>query len=226
MPASAGLYLHRRLPEELRGLAGLALDLRWTWHHGSDVLWRTIDEECWDATHNAWLVLNSVSGNDLIRLAADPDFIALLTEQLTAYDQFCNAATWFGEAYPDTLTNSVAYFCMEYGLAECLPLYSGGLGVLAGDTLKAASDLGVPLIAVGLLYQQGYFRQEINADGEQLEFYPYNDPTMLPLMPLRDDQEEWVRVAVELPGRSVRLRVWSALIGRCRPLSAVVAGQQ
>ncbi|MBS8239160.1 alpha-glucan family phosphorylase [Marinobacter lipolyticus] len=218
MPASAGLYLHRRLPEELRGLAGLALDLRWTWHHGSDVLWRTIDEECWDATHNAWLVLNSVSGNDLTRLAADPDFIALLTEQLAAYDQFCNAATWFGEAYPDTLTNSVAYFCMEYGMAECLPLYSGGLGVLAGDTLKASSDLGVPLIAVGLLYQQGYFRQEIDADGEQLEFYPYNDPTMLPLMPLRDDQEEWVRVAVELPGRSVRLRVWSALIGRCRLL--------
>ncbi|MGM0767640.1 MAG: alpha-glucan family phosphorylase [Pseudomonadota bacterium] len=218
MPASAGLYLHRKLPGELAGLASLALDLRWTWHHGSDVLWRTMDRECWDATHNAWLVLNSVSGKQLMRLAADPDFITLLAEQLAAYEEFCQSSTWFGQTYPDTLTGSVAYFCMEYGLTECLPLYSGGLGVLAGDTLKAASDLGVPVIAVGLLYQQGYFRQEINTDGEQLEFYPYNDPTMLPLMPLRDDQEQWVRVAVELPGRSVRLRVWAARVGRCRLL--------
>ncbi|MCG2580388.1 MAG: alpha-glucan family phosphorylase [Marinobacter sp.] len=218
MPAPAGLYLHWKLPGELTGLADLALDLRWTWHHGSDVLWRTIDNECWDATHNAWLVLNSVSGKQLLTLSEDPDFIALLTAQLAAYDEFCQSATWFGEAYPEALKGQVAYFCMEYGLAACLPLYSGGLGVLAGDALKAASDLGVPVIAVGLLYQQGYFRQEVNTDGEQVEFYPYNDPTMLPLMPLRDDQEEWVRVAVDLPGRSVRLRVWIARIGRCRLL--------
>lgn len=218
MPASAGLYLHRKLPGELAGLAELALDLRWTWHHGSDVLWRTIDQECWDATHNAWLVLNSVSGKHLDRLATDPAFTALLSRQLAAYDDFCQSPTWFGNTWPDALSGQVAYFCMEYGLAECLPLYSGGLGILAGDTLKAASDLGIPVIAVGLLYQQGYFRQEVNSDGEQLEFYPYNDPTMLRLMPLRDDQEEWVRIAVDLPGRSVRLRVWIARVGRCRLL--------
>ncbi|WP_417532205.1 alpha-glucan family phosphorylase [Marinobacter lipolyticus] len=218
MPAPAGLYLHWKLPGELTGLADLALDLRWTWHHGSDVLWRTIDHECWDATHNAWLVLNSVSGKQLLTLSEDAEFIALLTDQLAAYIEFCQSATWFGSTYPEALKGQVAYFCMEYGLAACLPLYSGGLGVLAGDALKAASDLGVPVIAVGLLYQQGYFRQEVNTDGEQVEFYPYNDPTMLPLMPLRDDQEDWVRVAVDLPGRSVRLRVWIARIGRCRLL--------
>lgn len=218
MPASAGLYLHRKLPGELTGLAELALDLRWTWHHGSDVLWRSIDQECWDATHNAWLVLNSVSGRQLDHLAEDPTFSELLSHQLAAYDAFCQSPTWFGDTWPDALAGQVAYFCMEYGLAECLPLYSGGLGILAGDTLKAASDLGIPVIAVGLLYQQGYFRQEVSADGEQLEFYPYNDPTMLPLMPLRDDQEEWVRIAVDLPGRSVRLRVWIGRIGRCRLL--------
>ncbi|MEQ9547673.1 MAG: alpha-glucan family phosphorylase [Marinobacter sp.] len=218
MAEPAGLYLHWKLPGELTGLADLALDIRWTWHHGSDVLWRTIDQECWDATHNAWFVLNSVPGKQLQTLASDPDFIALLTAQLAAYNEFHQSATWFGEAYPETLKGQVAYFCMEYGLAACLPLYSGGLGVLAGDSLKAASDLGVPVIAVGLLYQQGYFRQEINAEGEQVEFYPYNDPTMLPLVPLRDDQEEWVRVVVDLPGRSVRLRVWIARIGRCRLL--------
>ncbi|WP_297794370.1 alpha-glucan family phosphorylase [uncultured Marinobacter sp.] len=218
MPEPAGTYLHWKLPGELTGLADLALDLRWTWHHGSDVLWRTIDQECWDATHNAWLVLNSVPGKQLQTLASDPDFIALLKAQLAAYREFHQSATWLGESHREALKGQVAYFCMEYGLAACLPLYSGGLGVLAGDSLKAASDLGVPVIAVGLLYQQGYFRQEINTEGDQVEFYPYNDPTMLPLVPLRDEQEEWVRVAVDLPGRSVRLRVWIARIGRCRLL--------
>ena len=95
---------------------------------------------------------------------------------------------------------------MEFGLSEALPLYSGGLGILAGDHLKTASDLGVPVVGVGLLYQQGYFRQVIDARGAQMEFYPYNDPGQLPILPVRDAEGEWLRVEVELPGRRLRLR--------------------
>lgn len=211
-------YTPRSLPESLIGLFQLALDLRWTWHHGSDELWRALDNETWEATHNAWLVLNSVAGDTLEELAADPDFQKHYQEQIAAHNQFVNANTWYSDNCPGDLDGGVAYFCMEYGISEILPLYSGGLGVLAGDYIKAASDLGIPVTAVGLLYQQGYFRQAISTDGEQLELYPYNDPTMLPVSPLRDDDGEWVRVVVPFPGRAVRLRAWLAQVGRCRLL--------
>ncbi|KPQ01567.1 alpha-glucan family phosphorylase [Marinobacter sp. HL-58] len=211
-------YTPRSLPEPLKDLFTLALDLRWTWHHGSDELWRALDEDTWTATRNAWLVLNSVSGDRLAELAEDPAFQKRYQEQVAAHNQFVQANTWYLDDCPGDLGQGVAYFCMEYGLSESLPLYSGGLGVLAGDYLKAASDLGVPVTAVGLLYQQGYFRQAISNDGEQLEFYPYNDPTMLPVSPLRDEDGEWVRVIVPFPGRPVRLRAWVAQVGRCQLL--------
>lgn len=208
-------YTPRFLPEPLIGLFQLALDLRWTWHHGSDELWRALDEETWETTHNAWLVLNSVSGERLEDLAEDPQFQQRYREQIAAHNEFRDASTWYSDDCPGDLGRGIAYFCMEYGISESLPLYSGGLGVLAGDYLKAASDLGIPVTAVGLLYQQGYFRQAISTDGEQLEFYPYNDPTMLPVSPLRDEDGQWVRVVVPFPGRHVRLRAWKAQVGRC-----------
>ncbi|NMT63613.1 alpha-glucan family phosphorylase [Marinobacter orientalis] len=211
-------YSPRSLPEALSGLFQLALDLRWTWHHGSDELWRALDEETWETTRNAWLVLNSVSWDRLEELAEEPSFQERYREQVAAHHQFVHANTWYSDDCTGDLGQGVAYFCMEYGISESLPLYSGGLGVLAGDYLKAASDLGVPVTAVGLLYQQGYFRQAISNDGEQLEFYPYNDPTMLPVSPLRDVDGQWVRVVVPFPGRSVRLRAWKAQVGRCQLL--------
>ena len=211
-------YTPRSLPESLSGLFQLALDLRWTWHHGTDELWRALDSDIWDTTRNAWLVLNSVSGERLEELAADPDFQQRYREQIHAHQAFTEADTWYSTDCPGDLGEGVAYFCMEYGLSESLPLYSGGLGVLAGDFLKASSDLGAPVMAVGLLYQQGYFRQAISTDGEQLEFYPYNDPTMLPVSPLRDADDQWVRVIVPFPGRHVRLRAWKAQVGRCELL--------
>ena len=211
-------YTPRSLPESLNGLFQLALDLRWSWHHGTDELWRALDAEIWDTTRNAWLVLNSVSGDRLEELAADPEFQNSYNAQISAHQEFIEADTWYSSECPGDLGEGIAYFCMEYGLSESLPLYSGGLGVLAGDFLKAASDLGVPVMAVGLLYQQGYFRQAISTDGEQLEFYPYNDPTMLPVSPLRDDDGQWVRVVVPFPGRNVRLRAWKAQVGRCELL--------
>lgn len=211
-------YRPRQLPEALNGLFTLALDLRWSWHHGSDVLWRTLDPETWDSTRNAWLVLNSAAGDRLDELSRDPEFLSRFREHMDAHDQFVRARTWYSEACRNELDRGIAFFCMEYGLSESLPLYSGGLGVLAGDYLKAASDLGVPVTAVGLLYQQGYFRQAISTDGEQLEFYPYNDPTMLPVSPLRDQDDQWLRVIVPLPGRDLRLRAWVGQVGRCELL--------
>lgn len=208
-------YTPRSLPESLSELFALALDLRWTWHHGSDELWRALDKETWETTRNAWLVVNSVSNDRLDELAHDPAFRKCYDEQVKAHHEFVHANTWYSDDCPGDLGQGIAYFCMEYGLCESLPLYSGGLGVLAGDYLKAASDLGIPVTAVGLLYQQGYFRQAISTDGEQLEFYPYNDPTMLPVSPLRDDDGQWVRVVVAFPGRPVLLRAWRAKVGRC-----------
>jgi glucan phosphorylase len=111
---------------------------------------------------------------------------------------------------------TIAYFSMEFGLSEALPIYSGGLGILAGDHLKTASDLGVPIVGIGLLYQQGYFRQVIDAGGAQTEFYPYNDPSQLPILPVRDSEGEWLRMAMDFPGRKVRFRVWEAKVGRVR----------
>ena len=207
-------YLPRTLPEPLAGLTTLALDLRWSWHHSTDTLWKTVDPDFWEETRNPWLVLENLSDQRLDSLAADPGFIEALQLQLEAREKHFRSETWFASQFGKAFQGYIAYFSMEFGLSESLPIYSGGLGVLAGDHMKTACDLGVPLIGIGLLYQQGYFRQALNAQGEQIEFFPYNDPTMLPVIPLRDDKGEWVKIVVELPGRLLRLRAWHAEVGR------------
>ncbi len=207
-------YLPRAMPDALHGLVTLALDLRWSWHHGSDELWRQVDPALWEATANPWLILESVSDRRLDALAADPAFLDLLRKQLDAREAHFAQEAWFPQRVDGGFQGHIAYFSMEFGICESLPIYSGGLGVLAGDYLKTACDLDVPVIGIGLLYQRGYFRQSVNAHGEQIEFYPYNDPTMLPVVPLRDDDGEWVRVSIELPGRMLHLRAWRAQVGR------------
>lgn len=207
-------YLPRQLPDNLQELATLALDLRWSWHHGADELWQAVDPELWGATGNPWLILESVSDQRLEELAGDKRFLQILQRQVTVRDEHYRSDTWFDTQYGRGFDGQIAYFSMEFGLSESLPIYSGGLGVLAGDHLKTACDLDVPVIGVGLLYQQGFFRQALDAQGDQLEFYPFNDPTMLPVVPLRDAQGEWIRITVALPGRSLRLRAWQAQVGR------------
>jgi len=208
-------YLIPPLPEELDGLAEAGLDLRWSWSHATDRLWERIDPELWNLTRNPWLILQSVSFGRLKTLAQDPAFRKQVDEALKQHRKALESPCWFSETHA-TSPLTVAYFSMEFGLSEALPIYSGGLGILAGDYLKTASDLGVPVVGIGILYQQGYFRQVIDSGGTQLEFYPYNDPSQLPVLPVRDPEGEWLRVDVEFPGRQVRLRVWEAKVGRVK----------
>jgi glycogen phosphorylase len=202
------------LPEELAALGDLALDLRWTWSHGADALWQRIDADTWERTRNPRTILEDVSSERLRTLAADPDFNAELQRAAKARRDYLEAPGWFASVDPEIAPRGIAYFSMEFGIGEALPLYAGGLGVLAGDYLKTASDLGVPITGIGLLYREGYFRQTVNAAGWQQEIYPVNDPDEMPLTPARGADNTWLQVHLGLPGRILTLRVWRAQIGR------------
>ncbi|OYW77752.1 MAG: alpha-glucan phosphorylase [Verrucomicrobia bacterium 12-59-8] len=207
------------LPTDVDGfdsLAELALDLRWSWNHRADEVWRLLDPTLWALTQNPWVVLQTVSRNQLERVLADPAFRDKIEMLLQEKHQTENTPAWFQQSHPKTALTCVAYFSMEFMLSEALPIYSGGLGNVAGDQLKAASDLGVPVVGVGLLYQQGYFRQEIDKDGVQQELYPYNEPGQLPITPLRQPNGDWLRLEIALPGYSVWLRAWQVQVGRVK----------
>lgn len=195
-------------------LVDLALNLRWSWSHGEEELWEPLDPELWEHTHNPWLVLLTTSLSRLKSLMADPNYRRKVEEAARTKKDYMQAPSWFQQKYAQSPLSCVAYFSMEFMLSEALPIYSGGLGNVAGDQLKAASDVGVPVVAVGLLYQQGYFRQVLDADGAQRALYPYNDPGLLPIIPVRDENGEWVRVKFTLPGYSVWVRAWQAQVGR------------
>jgi starch phosphorylase len=207
------------LPTEVDGfdsLAELALDMRWSWSHYADEVWRKLDSELWDLTQNPWVVLQTVSRDKLESVLAETTFRNQLNELLRTNANMAKSPAWFQINHSETHLTSVAYFSMEFMLSEALPIYSGGLGNVAGDQLKAASDLGVPVVGVGLLYQQGYFRQVIDKDGKQQALFPYNDPGQLPISPVRKENGEWLRLEVMLPGYSVWLRVWQVQVGRIK----------
>ena len=207
------------LPTDIAGfdsLAKLALDMRWSWNHATDQLWRQLDPMLWELTHNPWVVLQTVSRDKLQHALAEPVFRKKIDDLVQATRDAVEAPAWFQQAHPHSPLSCVAYFSMEFMLSEALPIYSGGLGNVAGDQLKAASDLGVPVIGVGLLYQQGYFRQEIDKNGAQQALYPYNDPGQLPITPLRHANGEWLRLEISLPGYSVWLRAWQVQVGRVK----------
>ncbi len=197
-------------------LAELALDMRSSWNHATDQVWRTLDPVLWDLTHNPWGVLQTVSRDRIGQVLADPVFRKDVDDLVQARRDAAVAPAWFQQTYPQSPLGCVAYFSMEFMLSETLPIYSGGLGNVAGDQLKAASDLGVPVIGVGLLYSQGYFRQMIDHDGAQQALFPYNDPGQLPITPLREENGEWVRFEIALPGYSVWLRAWQVQVGRVK----------
>jgi starch phosphorylase len=207
-------FLPRELPAGLESLAELAFDLRWNAGDGAAELWRVVDPELWESTRNPVLIVESISRMRLQALAADDDFVQMLNARVRARDAYLEAPTWLEDSRGGDAPDCIAYFSMEFGLSETLPIYSGGLGLLAGDHLKTASDLGLPLVGVGLLYQQGYFRQSLDAQGEQLAFYPFNDPLWLPVIPLRDAAGKWLSIELALPGRTLMLRTWLARVGR------------
>ncbi|MGB8436403.1 MAG: alpha-glucan family phosphorylase, partial [Burkholderiales bacterium] len=209
--------LYGLLPADVEGfdaLSELALDMRSSWNHATDRVWRQLDPVLWELTHNPWGVLQTVSRDRIERMLADPAFRKCIDDLVRARRRAAEAPAWFQQTHPHSALSCVAYFSMEFMLSEALPIYSGGLGNVAGDQLKGASDLGVPVVGVGLLYQQGYFRQVIDKSGAQQALFPYNDPGQLPITPLRQENGEWLRLEIELPGYSVWLRAWQVQVGR------------
>ena len=197
-------------------LAELALNMRWSWNHATDEVWRRLEPELWEATHNPWVVLQTASRDQIERVMADPAFRKNIDGLLEIRRKAVETPAWFQQKHLQGSLTCVAYFSMEFMLSEALPIYSGGLGNVAGDQLKATSDLGVPVVGVGLLYQRGYFRQVIDRDGAQQALFPYNDPGQLPITPLRQANGEWLRLEIALPGYSVWLRAWQVQVGRVK----------
>jgi starch phosphorylase len=197
-------------------LASLALDMRWSWNHHADELWQQVAPVLWDETHNPWLVVQSVYGDHIRWLLSSPGFREKLDAVVRQREREDTQQSWFQTSYPNSVLKTVAYFSMEFMLGESLPIYVGGLGNVAGDQLKSASDLGVPVIGIGLLYQRGYFRQFIDAYGEQIAYNPVNDPGQLPVMPLRLPNGEWLRIEISLLGKPLWLRAWQVQVGRAK----------
>jgi starch phosphorylase len=203
------------LPPALGALKELAYNLWWTWNPEAIELFRRLDREGWEASgHNPVRMLGMIEQDRLTAAAHDDGFLAHLERVYADFRRYMTATnTWYHKNHGAPPDPFIAYFCFEYGLTECLPIYSGGMGVLAGDYLKSASDLGLPLVAVGLLYQQGYFRQYLNADGWQGELYPENDFYTMPVQ-LEKRNGAPVTIEVEYPGRRVVAQVWRVQVGR------------
>ncbi|MFD2472549.1 alpha-glucan family phosphorylase [Amycolatopsis silviterrae] len=202
------------LPEPLAGLGALATNLRWTWHPPTRDLFASMDAELFNKIRDPLRMLTALPPERLEELAKDEDFLRRTREAAAGLDRYLTEPRWYQRRTDDGLPQAVAYFSMEFGVTEALPNYSGGLGVLAGDHLKAASDLGVPMVGAGLLYRSGYFRQGLSLDGWQVEHYPVIDPNAFPLELVTENGRP-VLVEVAMPGgRDLRAQMWRARVGR------------
>jgi starch phosphorylase len=202
------------LPPRLEGLRRLAYNLRWAWDPKTRNLWSLVDRTAWNRYRNPVPVVSGPT--EWSRLLDDEKFLAEYHDVLTEFDRYMADGTghWFQKRYGDQMTGPIAYFCAEYGIHESLGIYSGGLGVLAGDHMKSASDMALPFIGVGLLYRKGYFRQSIDADGHQEHAYPDYDLSRLPLSRVQGTNGLPLTVSVDLPGRSLSVAVWIVHVGR------------
>jgi starch phosphorylase len=215
-PRISGLHLSEvEVPPAVDGLYDLAYNLWWTWNPGARQLFSTIDTATWARYRNPVELLLHVDHNHWETLIDNDSFMAAYHQVMRDFTTYMEEPeTWFRRAYPEYDSGPVAYLSTEYGIHPSLSIYSGGLGVLSGDHCKSASDLGIPFVAVGMLYRRGYFRQTIDADGFQQHFYPEYDFLRLPVRPALDRRGREVTVRVPLPGREVAVRVWLALVGR------------
>jgi len=204
------------LPKALERLKELAYNLRWAWDNETTTLFRRIDPDLWLSTnHNPVLMLGLVNQKRLDALQHDGAFMSHFHRVCAAFDEYMNPeTTWYQEKYGHIEKPTIAYFSMEFGLTESLQNYSGGLGILSGDHLKSSSDLGIPLVGLGLIYQEGYFQQYLNADGYQQESYPLNDLSNLPLSLQLDKHGNPIKISVPMPGRQLYAQIWKVQVGR------------
>jgi glycogen phosphorylase len=205
-----------RLPAPLSRLRELAFNLNWAWNHDTIELFRRLDSDLWETSgHNPVMMLGRIEQQRLEDAAADDSFLAHLERVCRSFDEYVgDKSTWFNHAYGARDKPLIAYYSAEFGLTECLSIFAGGLGILAGDHLKSASDLGLPLVGVGLLYQQGYFRQYLNSSGWQQEAYEDNDFHTLPLVLERREDGTPLTVEVDYPEGKVVAQIWSVQAGR------------
>jgi starch phosphorylase len=203
------------LPEELAGLQTIAYNLWWTWEPQAIELFKRMDPELWrDTRHNPVQMLGILQQTTLEGLKSNEGFMTHLHGVEEKLQEYMSGRTWFARTFNHGNNAKIAYFSMEYGIHESIPIYSGGLGVLSGDHLKSASDLGIPLIGIGLLYRQGYFRQYLNIEGWQQEFYPENDFYNMPLALVKDSNGSPLNFEMEFAGRTVKVNIWKLQVGR------------
>ncbi|MDP6546860.1 MAG: alpha-glucan family phosphorylase [Phycisphaerae bacterium] len=204
------------LPPKLKQLSEIAENLWWSWHGDAQDIFRRLDREAWEECyHNPVAMLGQLGQDRLEKLARDDGFISHIQRVHEDLQRYLTDSGWWPKTYgTDHAGPTVAYFCAEYGITETLPIYSGGLGVLAGDHMKSASELNVPLVGIGLLYQQGYFRQRLNADGWQLELFPRNDFANLPCQRIRTDDGAELSIDIDLADHVVKAYVWRVRMGR------------
>ncbi|MCS7220594.1 MAG: alpha-glucan family phosphorylase [Anaerolineae bacterium] len=204
------------VPTRLSRLNELAYNLWWSWHPAAQALYRDLDPELWERVeHNPVKLLRDLSQERLDAAASDPAYLAAYDQVITAFEAYLTShASCLTQHHPQVRDELIAYFSAEFGLHESLPMYSGGLGILAGDHCKAASDLGIPLVGVGFLYPQGYFRQRIDAHGWQQATYEKIHFSEVPAQPALNSEGQQVMISVELPGRTVYARVWHIQVGR------------
>jgi len=215
MPIVRNFTVLPALPDSLKGLEAIARNMFWSWNHDFVELFKRIDSNLWTACgHNPISFLGNVSQERLEAVAENQGFLCQLKQAVEKLNSYLNGTTWFEKVSAKHSKPLIAYFSAEFGIHECLPIYAGGLGILAGDHLKSASDLGVPIVGIGLLYQKGYFRQNLNIDGWQQELYVENDFYNMPLELVRKDNGRPLKISVEYPGRSVSAHIWRVSIGR------------
>ncbi len=204
------------LPKRIDRLGELVYNMWWTWNPDSQRLFINIDRQLWESVdHNPILFLRKVERARLNAMTNNRFYLDFYDRIMRAYDQYMQGQdTWFSQTYPELRNRPIAYFSMEYGLHEIFPIYAGGLGVLSGDNVKEASDLGLPFVAVGLYYSEGYFKQRITEDGWQEASYVPHPLEDLPILPILDENDQLVTVTIELPGREVSARIWEIHVGR------------
>ena len=207
-PVWSSVRITRHLPEELSGLERLCKNLWWCWNDNAKALFKYIDPDVWHKSgHNPMVILDTVSLKRYRTLAKDGEFLAHMNSVMNEFDAYM-------EKKKERGTPSIAYFCMEYGLDASLQIYSGGLGILAGDYLKESSDMNVNMVAVGLLYRYGYFTQRLTPQGNQVAEYNAQDFLKIPAEPVTDEQGKWMTISMQMPGREMHARIWKVSVGR------------